>query len=114
MKPIDELPKLSPASPPHQELNESSNPVFPSADLDNDYIEPESPTGIDALLYDDDDDFNNTSIHSRSSTVQPQQQPSHSESSGDNNESFPPASQPVRDDYNPLVASQFKTDAPRT
>ncbi|UJR30808.1 hypothetical protein I4U23_018326 [Adineta vaga] len=28
-------------------------------DSDNDYIEPESPTGVDALIYDEDDDNNN-------------------------------------------------------
>ncbi len=100
----DALPKLSSKSSPREE----SNPTFSSADLDNDYIEPESPTGIDALLYDDDDDLNNSNTHSRSSTIQ--QQSSHPESPGDNHEYFPPTQQTVRDDYNPLAASKPKPD----
>ena len=88
------------------------NPVFPSVDLDNDYIEPESPTGVDALLYDDDDDddddndLNSSSAHSRLSSVQQQ----HSKSPSDNNDYLPSLQQPVRDDYNPLTASKSKTD----
>ncbi|CAF0951740.1 unnamed protein product [Rotaria sordida] len=109
IKTVDEPPKLPPTSPIHEESNEVSNPIFPAVDLDNDYIEPESPTGIDALLYDDDDDVNNVSINSRSSIIQQQQQ--HPESPGDNNECLPPAPQPIRDDYNPLIASKSKTDS---
>ncbi|CAM4927111.1 unnamed protein product [Rotaria socialis] len=108
-KTINEIPKPPSISPTHEEPSESSNPIFSSADLDNDYIEPESPTGIDALLYDDDDDLNNVSIHSRSSIVQ-QPQPQHSESPSDNNECLASAPQGIRDDYNPLAASKPKTD----
>lgn len=32
-------------------------------DSDNDYIEPESPTGADALIYDDDDNNDDSSNH---------------------------------------------------
>ncbi|CAF3370644.1 unnamed protein product [Rotaria sp. Silwood1] len=108
IKAIYEPPKLPPTSPIHEESNEVSNPIFPAVDLDNDYIEPESPTGIDALLYDDDEDLNNTSVNSRSSIIQQQQQ--HPESPGDNNECLPPALQLIRDDYNPLAASKPKID----
>ncbi|CAF2371700.1 unnamed protein product [Rotaria sp. Silwood2] len=106
IKTVEEPPKLPSTPPVHEESNEASNVVFPAVDLDNDYIEPESPTGIDALLYDDDDDLNNISLNSRSSIVQQQ----HPESPGDNNECLPPAPQPIRDDYNPLAASKSKID----
>ncbi|CAF4310698.1 unnamed protein product, partial [Adineta steineri] len=56
IKSSDDLPNLPVISPPPRvESNEVSNATFQPVDLDNDYIEPESPTGIDALIYDDDD-----------------------------------------------------------
>jgi hypothetical protein len=67
-------------------IPEPSNPTFPVADLDNDYIEPESPTGIDALIYDDDDHDDNEDINS---------------SSIDNPELTLPCQQVILDDYNP-------------
>ncbi len=103
-RPADEPPKLPYTSP----IREESNPTFSAVDLDNDYIEPESPTGIDALLYDDDDDLNSTSTHSRPSTMQSQQ--SHPESPSDNHEYLPPTQPTIRDDYNPLAATKPKTD----
>jgi hypothetical protein len=107
-KPSDEPRKLPSTSP----IREESNPTFPSVDLDNDYIEPESPTGIDALLYDDDDDLNNMSTHSRQSSIQ--QQLSHPESPGDNHEYLPPTQPTIRGDYNPLAASKPKIDPAST
>jgi hypothetical protein len=88
IKPSIEPPKPTSRSP----IREESNPTFAPVDLDNDYIEPESPTGIDALLYDDDDD-----THSRPLTI-----PQQPESPSDNNEYLSPAQQqPIRDDYKP-------------
>lgn len=88
---------------PHEES-------YSVVDLDNDYIEPESPTGIDALLYDDDDELNHTNSHSRSSSISQKQQP---ESPGDHPEylSHIQQHQPMRDDYNPLNASKAKGDS---
>ena len=83
-------------------IREEHNPTVSSMDLDNDYIEPESPTGIDALLYDDDDDLNNTTTHSRAATTQ---------SPGDNHEYLPPTQPTIRDDYNPLAASKPKAES---
>lgn len=100
-KPVDEPVKLPYTSP----VRDEPNPTFAPVDLDNDYIEPESPTGIDALLYDDDDDLNNPTTHSRTSSVT-----SHPQSPADNPE-YPPLSQPiVRDDYNPLAATKQKLE----
>ncbi|CAF1066466.1 unnamed protein product [Adineta ricciae] len=103
-KQVDEQ---SPASPIHEE-SQRSPPIstFMPVDIDNDYIEPESPTGIDALLYDDDDDLNNAGTHSRPSI-------SHqlSESSGDNTDYVPSVPASVRNDYNPLTASKPKTES---
>ncbi len=104
-KTSNESPKFSSTSPTREELN----PTFSSVDLDNDYIEPESPTGSDALIYDDDDDLHNISTHSRPSTIQ--QQSSHPESPGDNHEYLPPTEPTIRDDYNPLAASKPKPDS---
>ena len=90
---------------------EESNPVYSVVDLDNDYIEPESPTGIDALLYDDDEEMNNISSHSRPSNIpQKQQQP---DSPGENAEYLSHIQQQatIRDDYNPLTASKAKTES---
>jgi hypothetical protein len=99
-------------------VREESNPIYPIGDLDNDYIEPESPTGIDALLYDDDDDLNNVSIPSRSSSNpqqhQQQQQQQQMDSSGDNHDYLSMAQSTVRDDYNPLTASKTKLDPTTT
>ena len=104
-KQVDEQ---SPPSSPIREESQRSPPLstFVPVDIDNDYIEPESPTGIDALLYDDDDDLNNVGTHSRSSI-------SHqlSESSGDNNDYVPSVPTSVRNDYNPLAASKRKAEA---
>ena len=103
-KQVDEQ---SPASPIREE-SQRSPPIstFVPVDIDNDYIEPESPTGIDALLYDDDDDLNNVGTHSRPST-------SHqlSESSGDNTDYVPSVPTSVRNDYNPLTALKPKTES---
>ncbi|CAF1064615.1 unnamed protein product [Adineta steineri] len=108
IKSSDDLPNLPVISPPPRiESNEVSNATFQPVDLDNDYIEPESPTGIDALLYDDDDDLNNMHSHSRHATTL-----QHVDSPGDNNDYFPPVQPSVRDDYNPLAASKPKTDTP--
>jgi hypothetical protein len=106
IKSFDELPKLPSTPPIREESSEVSNSTFQPVDLDNDYIEPESPTGIDALLYDDDDDLNNSNAHSRSLAIQQQ----HPQSPGDNNEYLPPAQPSTRDDYNPIAASKPKTD----
>ncbi len=79
-------------------IAEQTNSIFSSIDLDNDYIEPESPTGIDALIYDEDDndnDLNNTNISSHSST---------NHSPVDNTEFILPYQQTIRDDYNPSKA----------
>lgn len=106
-KPIEEPVKAQIPSP----VREDPTPMYSALDLDNDYIEPESPTGIDALLYDDDDDFSTSNTHSRSSSIQ--QQTSHPESPGDNHDYLPTsAQQTVRDDYNPLTASKPKTELP--
>ena len=106
-KSSNESTRLPPASP----VREEPAPIFSSVDLDNDYIEPESPTGIDALLYDDDDDLNNSTNNSRPTTIQQQQSSSssssHPESPSDNHEYPQPTN---RDDYNPLAASKPKTD----
>jgi hypothetical protein len=69
----------------------------PADDPDNDYIEPESPTGVDALIYDDDenDDLNNINTSSHSSI--------------DNTEYNIPYQQIIRDDYNP---SKIKNETP--
>ncbi|CAF0934143.1 unnamed protein product [Adineta steineri] len=108
IKSSDDLPNLPVISPPPRvESNEVSNATFQPVDLDNDYIEPESPTGIDALIYDDDDDLNNMHSHSRHATTL-----QHVDSPGDNNDYFPPVQTSVRDDYNPLAASKPKTDTP--
>lgn len=100
-KPIDEPVQLPYKSP----VREEPNPTYTSADLDNDYIEPESPTGIDALLYDDDDDLNNPSTHSRTSSIT-----SHPQSPADNPEHPPPMQPTIRADYNPIAATKQKTE----
>jgi hypothetical protein len=75
-----------------------------AVDLDNDYIEPESPTGVDALIYDDDDnnddDLNNTPTSSR---------PSISHSPVENTELNPPQEIIILDDYNPSKAKTETT-----
>ena len=79
---------------------EAPPPNVPAVDLDNDYIEPESPTGTDALIYDDDEDEDeggNTS----SSSVSPHNQPQQSNGSADEDLSILPCPPMVRDDYNP-------------
>ncbi|CAF2879709.1 unnamed protein product [Rotaria sp. Silwood2] len=80
-------------------ISEQSTPIFLTVDLDNDYIEPESPTGIDALIYDededDDDDDNDLNNINNSSC------PSIIHSSNDNTEYVMPYQTIVRDDYNP-------------
>lgn len=105
-KPVEEPVPVRIPSP----VREDPPPMYPALDLDNDYIEPESPTGIDALLYDDDDDVNSSHTPSRSSSIQ--QQTSHPESPGDNHDYLPPAQQTIRDDYNPLAASKPKAEPP--
>ena len=100
-KPVAEPVKLPYTSP----IREEPNPTYASVDLDNDYIEPESPTGIDALLYDDDDDLNNPSTHSRTSSIT-----SHPQSPAENPEYPLPMQSTSRDDYNPLAASKQKTE----
>jgi hypothetical protein len=72
---------------------EETNPTVSTVDPDNDYIEPESPTGVDALIYDEeenDDDSShvNTSPRPSVETV----------------EEILPSQQIIRDDYNPLKA----------
>ena len=94
------------SSPVHKTFSDASSSHFSSVDLDNDYIEPESPTGIDALLYDDDDDLNQTTT----SQSRPSSMPQHRDSTGDNQEYLPSLPQPVRDDYNPLAASNSKRE----
>lgn len=73
---------------------EQSNLIVSTVDLDNDYIEPESPTGIDALIYDEDDNNddnnNNTNISSHSPV--------------ENTEVITPYQPIIRDDYNPSKA----------
>ena len=86
----------------------SANPVYPATDADNDYIEPESPTGIDALIYDDDDDLNSGNSYSRSSSI------SQAKSSDSPTEITPEFYPTTRDDYNPLAASKSKTDSSST
>ncbi|CAF4702320.1 unnamed protein product [Rotaria sp. Silwood1] len=83
---------------PQLAIPEQSNPIFSTVDCDNDYIEPESPTGIDALIYDDDDaddddnDLNNVNNSSCSSIIH---------SSNNNTEYILPYQPIIRDDYNP-------------
>ena len=95
-------------SPVQKTFSDASSSHFSSVDLDNDYIEPESPTGIDALLYDDDDDLN----HTTTSQSRPSSIPQHQDSTGDNQDYLPSLPQPVRDDYNPLAASKSKHETP--
>jgi hypothetical protein len=66
-------------------------------DSDDDYIEPESPTGIDALLYDDDDDIDLQNITSSSHSPMSQ-----TNLPGEDDTS--PYTAPIRDDYNPSKA----------
>ncbi|CAF4545816.1 unnamed protein product, partial [Rotaria magnacalcarata] len=73
-------------------IREQSNTTM---DLDNDYIEPESPTGIDALIYDDEEieeDDNNISVTSTSST---------SHLPNDFSQFIISPTSTTRDDYNP-------------
>ena len=82
---------------------EESNPLISLVDSDNDYIEPESPTGVDALIYDeedDDDDSNNLNTFSQPSTVH---------SPMENIEDTPPYQPIIRDDYNPAKAKNEAT-----
>ncbi len=83
---------------------EETNPATTSTvDLDNDYIEPESPTGADALIYDEeenDDDSNNRNTSPRPSTIHsPVETP----------EEVLPVQQIIRADYNPLKANNETT-----
>lgn len=80
---------------------EETNPTVSSLDADNDYIEPESPTGADALIYDDDesdDEANNPNISPESVTMH-----SHVETL--------PVQQTTRADYNPLKAKNAATSS---
>jgi len=105
---VEEVKVSSPPTPPPSvpivkpSTPVETNPTYSSIDVDNDYIEPESPTGIDALIYDDDDDLNNASSYSRSSSV--------SQSKSSNS----PTETPIREDYNPLTASKPKIDSSST
>jgi len=82
-------------------IAEQSNPMLSTVDLDNDYIEPESPTGVDALIYDEDDNDDDINISSRPST---------NHSPIENTEFIPPYQQTIiRDDYNPSKAKNETT-----
>ena len=106
VEPIPSLAEEPVKLPYTSPVRDEPTPTFAPVDLDNDYIEPESPTGIDALLYDDDDDLNNPGTHSRTSSVT-----SHPRSPAETPD-YPPPSQPiVRDDYNPLAASKPKPES---
>jgi len=75
--------------------------MLSTVDLDNDYIEPESPTGVDALIYDEDDnDDDDINISSRPST---------NHSPIEIIEFIPPYQQTIRDDYNPSKAKNETT-----
>lgn len=74
---------------------QESNPPMSTVDVDNDYIEPESPTGIDALIYDEEDNEDDVNSSSRSSTTR---------SPTENVEDILPYQPIVREDYNPLKA----------
>lgn len=74
---------------------QEKNPPASTTDQDNDYIEPESPTGVDALIYDEEDNDDDVNSSSRSST---------SRSSTENVEDVLPYQPVVREDYNPLKA----------
>jgi hypothetical protein len=88
---------------------QSSN--YSHVDSDNDYIEPESPTGIDALLYDEDEDDemkSNSNPTSPASSTNEQQQHHNMETSSIEHSSSILTYQPVvRDDYNPSRISNL-------
>ncbi|CAF0765224.1 unnamed protein product [Adineta steineri] len=71
---------------PSTSITEPTNSSCVADDSDNDYIEPESPTGADALIYDDDEDDLNNNLN---------------QSPTDNTEDNNPYQHVVRDDYNP-------------
>ena len=81
----------APIPPPVEE----SNPPVSTVDVDNDYIEPESPTGIDALIYDEEDNDDDVNSSSRSST---------SRSPTENTDDILPYQPIIREDYNPVKA----------
>lgn len=85
----------TPATPSsiNERCREITPPNLPAVDLDNDYIEPESPTGADALIYDEEDEDNISSI-----SASPYNQPK--QSTNDDPSPLPHPSV-ARDDYNP-------------
>ncbi|CAM4944756.1 unnamed protein product [Rotaria socialis] len=94
-KKINNSDESSKSLTPITTIREQSNTVLSTMDLDNDYIEPESPTGVDALIYDDEEveeDDNNISVTSISST---------SHSPNDFSEFMISSTSTTRDDYNP-------------
>jgi hypothetical protein len=84
---------------------EETNPAVSSLDADNDYIEPESPTGADALIYDEDendDEPENPNTSPQSSTIH---------SNVETPEETLPVQQTIRADYNPLKAKNEATSS---
>ncbi|CAF1212957.1 unnamed protein product [Rotaria sordida] len=82
-------------------IHEQSDPIFSAVDLDNDYIEPESPTGIDALIYDDNDDDDDDDNDNGLNNINKSSCSSTNPSSNDNTEYNMPYQPIIRDDYNP-------------
>ena len=76
---------------------DETNPTTSTVDPDNDYIEPESPTGADALIYDEEDNDDDDATHLNTSP-----RPSTIHSAAETAEETLPSQQIIRDDYNPL------------
>ena len=91
-------------------MSEQAKSMFSITDLDNDYIEPESPTGIDALIYNDDDNNNNhNGDHDDDDSLNNINTSSSCHSPSDTTECSIPYQPIIRDDYNPSKAQHQTT-----